>query len=149
MFEMQIGGGLMGGLAFIFLSICAVFDIRKKEIPLIMVILGMAAAVGIDLWRIFNRTLSITEMGFAILPGLFLLSVGFCTKEKVGYGDGLLLVVSGLLVGFHKCCLSLFISLVCCSVCALFLLVLHKAKKNSSIPFVPFMAIGMGVGFFV
>lgn len=149
MFEMQIGSRVMNGLAFIFLSICAVSDMRKKEIPLIIVILGMAAAFGIDLWQLFNQTLSITEMGFALLPGLFLLSVSFCTREKVGYGDGLLVVISGLLVGFHKCCFSLLISLVGCSVCAMFLLVLHKVKKSSSIPFAPFLALGLGVGFFV
>ena len=149
MFEMQIGSGLMDGITFIFLCVCAVYDMRKKEIPLIMVIIGMAAAFGIDLWRMFNQTLSITEVGLALLPGLFLLSVSFCTREKVGYGDGLLLMTSGLLAGFYKCCLSLFISLVCCSGCALLLLALHKVKKNSSIPFVPFLAIGLGVGFFV
>lgn len=149
MFEMQIGSGLMGGIAFILLCVCAVSDMKKKEIPLIVVILGMAAAFGIDLWQIFHQTLSIREMGLALLPGIFLLSVSFCTKEKVGYGDGLLLMTSGLLVGFQKCCLSLFISLVCCSVCALFLLALHKVKRNSSIPYVPFLAIGLGVLFFV
>lgn len=149
MFEMQIGSRFMEGIAFVFISVCAVFDIRKREIPLMMLIFGICTALGMNLWQIFNGALSMAEAGFALLPGVFLLFISFCTREKVGYGDGLLLLISGLLIGFYSCCLSFFIGLICSSICALFLMVLRKAEKNSEMPFAPFLVIGLGVGFFV
>lgn len=149
MFEMQIEGGIPEGIAVVFLSICAVFDIRKREIPLALLMLGMITAAGIDVWQMVNRTLSIAEVGAALLPGTFFLAVSFLTGEKVGYGDGLLLLTEGLLAGLYRCCFALLIGLVTACVCSLLLLVFRRVQKNSVIPFAPFLAIGMGVVFFV
>lgn len=149
MFKMQVGDSLMRGIAFGILGICAIFDIKKKEIPVVFVFIGIFTALGFDIWQMWNGKISITEMGFSFLPGIIFLFISFYTKEKIGYGDGLLLIMSGLYVGFYQCLLTVCISLVFTSVFALILLVLHKAGKNSEIPFAPFLAIGMGVGFFV
>ena len=148
MFEVQIGSKVMGGIVFVFLGICALFDIKKREIPLILVALGILAALGTDLWQIGRGTLSIADAGFALLPGVFFLMISFCTREKVGYGDGLLLIMTGLCTGLAQCFLGLCIGLILSSIVVLLLLVLRKAGKNSEIPFAPFLAIGMGVVFF-
>ena len=147
MFKMQIENNFINGAVLIFLSICTIFDIRKKEIPLILAGVGMAAAVGLTIWRIGDGSIFTAQILLSLLPGLFFLFVSWCTKEKVGYGDGILLLIIGLTVGFYQCLAGLCISLFLSAFFGELLLFLHKAKKNSRIPFVPFMTIGMGVCF--
>lgn len=146
---MRIEDALIKGAVFVFLCICAVFDIRKKEIPFASAVSGMAAAGVLTLWRIGNGTASAAEIILSLLPGAFFLLVSRCTKEKVGYGDGLLLLITGLAVGFYQCFFGLCISLLLSAFFAAFLLILRKAEKESRIPFVPFLAAGMGVCFII
>lgn len=147
MFKVQIESNFIKCAVLIYLSVCTVFDIRKKEIPLILLGVGMAAAVGVTIWRIGNGTVFAAQIIWSLLPGLFFLLVSWCTKEKVGYGDGILLLITGLMVGFYLCFTDLCISLFLSSFFGVLLLFFHKAQKNSRIPFVPFLTMGMGVCF--
>ncbi|MCH5256908.1 MAG: prepilin peptidase [Lachnospiraceae bacterium] len=139
----------MNIIFIIFLCTCTVFDIRKKEIPIHLILIGLISSFGVIMWQIFEGTVSVTGVGVSFLPGLFFLLISFFTKEKIGYGDGLILIISGLILGFYQCFLGLCISLICSSVFALLLLVLHKVKRDSKLAFVPFLTIGIGVSFFV
>lgn len=147
MFKVQIESNFIKCAVLIFLSICTIFDIRKKEIPLIPAGAGMTAAVGLTIWRIGNGSIFAVQILLSLLPGLFFLLVSWCTKEKVGYGDGILLLIIGLTVGFNQCFTGLCISLFLSAFFGVLLLFFHKAQKNSRIPFVPFLAMGMGVCF--
>lgn len=146
---MQIDSILTEALAFVLLCICSVFDIRKKELPLMILITGFLVALGIEMWCIWKGLESVAGIAESLLPGVFLLLLSFCTREKVGYGDGLLLIVLGLFLGFFRCFLILCIGLIFSSAFALILLLFCKAEKNSRLPLVPFLTIGMGVSFFV
>jgi len=142
------GNGVMEGIALIYMSVCTGFDIRRREIPLPFLIFGIAAALGIDIWWIWEGAVTMVETGIALLPGVFFLLMSFFTGEKVGYGDGLLLIVLGLLFGVYRCFLILSIGLVSSAVVSLFLLLLRRAGRYSRIPFAPFLVLGMGVVFF-
>ncbi len=141
------------GIAFCLVLLCAVFDIKKRVIPIRILIIGGMLGLGICLGQMYQTKQSAMDFmmtfGCSLLPGSFLLLLGFLTGEKVGYGDGLLLLVVGLFLGFYPCLLILCSSLVLLSLCALILLCLRKVNKSSRLPFVPFLAMGMGVGFFV
>ncbi len=149
MYKMPIKQNIAIGIAFIIVCICAVNDVKKKEIPLPGIVLGSIVGLGIDLWQIANGNLSFAETGLAVLPGCFLLLISFITGESIGYGDGLLLAVIGLFTGFNRCMIILCISLALISISSLALLCMQKVTRNSRLPFVPFLALGMGVGFFV
>ncbi|MCM1175824.1 MAG: prepilin peptidase [Blautia sp.] len=153
MFKMQVmtdgGNNIIEGIALIYMSVCMVFDIRRREIPLWLILFGMAAALGIDLWRIGEGAVTAAEMGLSLLPGIFFLLTGLLTGEKVGYGDGLLLLFAGLLLGAYRCFLALGAGLVFSAAVSLFLLLFRRADRNSRIPFVPFLVCGMGVVMFV
>ena len=152
MFKMRIdiwlGNGVMEGISLIYMSVCAVFDIRHREIPLPLILCGIAAAFGINIWWIMGGTVTVLETGIALLPGVFFLLTSFFTREKVGYGDGLLLIILGLLLGVYRCFFILSIGLVFSAAVSLFLLLLHRAGRHSRIPFAPFLILGMGVVFF-
>lgn len=139
----------MTGIVCFFLVLCSVSDIRKKEIPLSVVITAFVLAAGFTVWEIGKGERSLAEAGISQLPGLFFLIMAFCTKEKVGYGDGMLLLISGLCLGFYQCFFGLCIALLCSSVTSIILLALHRADRDSGIAFAPFLAIGTGVLFFV
>ncbi len=136
------------GIALIFIGICAVCDIRRKEIPLPLILAGMTAAFGAGVWQMKAEGLTAAEAGMSLLPGMFFLLTGFCTGEKVGYGDGLILLAVGLLLGFYRCFLALCAALVFSAMVSLLLMVFHRADRHSRIPFVPFLGFGMGVVIF-
>lgn len=149
MFEVQIDRVLVKAIVFTLLCICSVFDIRKKEIPFIILLAGFLSAFGADVWLIWKGLTSVAEVAASILPGVFFLLLGFCTGEKIGYGDGLLLIIIGLFLGFGRSFLIVCIGLIFSSAFALILLVFCGAGRNSRLPLVPFIAIGMGVSLFV
>lgn len=149
MFEMSVKDTVINVAPVIFMGICALFDIKRKEIPVYAAAVGIFTAAALDFLHIFQGSLSFVDMGMALLPGGFFFLISFVTKEKVGYGDGLLLLMSGLFVGLYRCCFCLCISLLSASVFAIILIGMGKAEKNSKIPFAPFLAIGLGVGMFV
>ncbi|MDE7283697.1 MAG: prepilin peptidase [Lachnospiraceae bacterium] len=146
---MQIDSILVKTLVCVLLFICSLFDIRKKELPLMILIAGFLAALGIEMWCIWKGLETVAGIAESLLPGIFFLLLSFCTREKVGYGDGLLLIILGLFLGFYRCFLVLCFGLIFSSVFALILLLFCKAGKNSRLPLVPFLTIGMGVSFFV
>lgn len=137
----------IGFLAF--LIICSVFDLKNKEIPFKIILPGTIFSAGVSVWKFCNGEIGIAGALCSLAPGIFMLLAGACTGEKVGYGDGLILLSSGLALGFNCCFLSLCISLALSSICALALLALHKVKKDDALPFIPFLVFGTGVSFFV
>lgn len=146
--EIQTGNNVIAGIAIIYFGVCAVFDLRHREIPLLWILLGIAAATSIDIWQIKEGTVTITAVCLSLLPGIFFLLTSFCTREKVGYGDGLLILAAGLFLGVYRCFLAICVGLILSACTAVFLLLFRKADRHSRIPFVPFLLCGMGVLFF-
>ena len=85
-----IGMGLMG----ITLGVQSYWDIRYKQIPILVT--GLLGAVGIVLSVLRERPL--TDLLMALTPGLVCLLIGKITEEAIGYGDGFLLCAMGAIV---------------------------------------------------
>ena len=117
---------------FLMLSISSIFDIRKKSIPIQILV-----AAGI--WAVICLTLSVTENGAEVLagslpgllPGAVLLMLGFLTQQKVGYGDGILLIIMGLMEGVRMVLLTFCIGLFLQSILAVILVLFKKADKQT------------------
>ena len=129
-----------------FMAVCSIIDIKKKEIPLPLIGFFAAAAVACSVvfgaggWEAFL---------FSLIPGSCLLLLGLCTRESIGYGDGLLVLVLGIILGPEKCLMTVGTGLAASSIYALALLVCRKADGRSRLPFVPFLTLGLGVTFIV
>lgn len=128
---------------FLLLALCALWDGFKKEIPLTVVWIGIAAAVIMYAAGIIGG--SWLSLGISVLPASVFWMLSFITREKVGYGDGWVLLMIGLYVGFMKCVLILMAALVLESITLLVLLVLGKIHKDEEVAFVPFLLLGLGV----
>lgn len=129
---------------FFFLAVCAVFDGLKKQIPLAVVWLGMLTAICLRVGGVMGEA-SLFSVALSLVPGAAFFLLGFVTREKVGYGDGWVLLMIGLFLDFPCCLLILLAGLLIESVAALVLLVFRKIQRDKEIPFCPFLLLGMGV----
>jgi leader peptidase (prepilin peptidase)/N-methyltransferase len=84
-------------------------------------------------------------MGAALLPGFLFWVISYVTREKVGYGDGWILLLIGLYVGVSECAAVLMSALFMESVCLIILMAFKKVHRDNEVPFVPFLLAGLGV----
>lgn len=133
---------------FLIIGICAVYDGMVKKIPLIVVWIGITVAVVLHLQGVAGEC-SWLSISLSLVPGLIFWVLSFVTGEKVGYGDGWMLVAIGLYMGLWRCFLILLIGLVSESLLALIMLAVKRISKDRQIPFAPFLLFGMGVVVFL
>lgn len=91
----------------------------------------------------------LTQTGFeiliSILPGAAMLILGFLTDEKIGYGDGLVVLALGLWLGFEELLYALLIGTVLSSAVSMCCLLKYRKSEliRVKIPFIPFMFVGL------
>lgn len=129
---------------FLFLAVCAVFDGLERQVPLAVVWLGMLTAVCLRIGGVMGEA-GMIAAALSLLPGVGFFLLSFLTGEKVGYGDGWVLLMIGLFLGVYRCFLILLVGLLAESAVAIVLLLLGKIKRDREIPFLPFLLLGMGV----
>lgn len=129
---------------FCFLAVCAVFDGLQKQIPLAVVWLGMMTAICLRISGMMGE-INFLSIALSLIPGALFFLLGFVTREKVGYGDGWVLLMIGLFLDLPRCFLILLTGLMIESTIALVLLVFRKIRRDKEIPFCPFLLLGMGV----
>ncbi len=131
-------------MLFLFLAVCAVFDGLRGQIPLAVVWLGMLLAACLQIGGVMGET-SLFSAAISLTPGVGFFLLSFLTGEKVGYGDGWVLLMIGLFLGVYRCFLILLLGLAAESAVAVVLLALGKIQRDREIPFSPFLLLGMGV----
>ncbi len=129
---------------FLFLAVCAVFDGLYRQIPLIIVWLGMLTAVCLQIYGVMGET-GLPAVAVSLLPGAGFFLLSFFSGEIVGYGDGWVLLMIGLFLGVDRCFLILLTGLLAESAVAIVLLAFRKIQRDKEIPFSPFLLLGLGV----
>lgn len=129
---------------FLFLAVCAVFDGLYRQIPLLVVWLGMLTAVCLQIYGAMGET-GLPAVAVSLLPGAGFFLLSFISGEKVGYGDGWVLLMIGLFSGVYRCFLILLTGLLAESLVVIILLAFRKIRRDKEIPFSPFLLLGMGV----
>ncbi|HPU62767.1 MAG TPA: hypothetical protein PK304_01290 [Mobilitalea sp.] len=126
------------GLIGLFLITTAVQDIISKKIKVWVVALStLLVCICIP----FCSALTILDRIFGLLLGVGVIILSKATKGKIGMGDGLVLSVTGLGLGFW-CNLELFaLSLAVAAAFSVCLLILRLANIKHSIPFIPFILV--------
>jgi leader peptidase (prepilin peptidase)/N-methyltransferase len=127
------------------LALCSVQDIRKKQIRLNPVLaFGILGILFHMLWSL--QSIGSLLAGMAV--GMALLILALLSGGRIGVGDGVLLIVTGIYLGLEGNLELLFLALLLSGLWALVLLLLKKKKRQDTIPFVPFLLaayIGMVV----
>ena len=121
-----------------FLGINSWIDIQKKQISLVSV--GFFMAVGI-LYECVVQNKN-PDVFWGLLPGAVLLGVSKLSREALGMGDALLMLVLGIYLGLEAALDVLLLALFLAAVWAGILIVVGKKGRNYAFPFVPFWLIG-------
>lgn len=120
-------------LSFLGLNSC--FDLRRKQISLVLVVLYVILSVPYLIWY---RQKSVLFLAGA-LPGILMLCIGKASGGALGQGDGLVILVSGLYMGIWRTVEWIMSALLLAAAWAGFLLVVKKKGWKESFPFVPFL----------
>ena len=123
----------------VFLLIEGIRDLQKHKVSMITVMIAGILGVIFQFGIIQENGLKIIG---GILIGIVLLSLAKITREKIGYGDGWIFVVTGIYMGFRNNMYLLLLSLFLASLVSICLLVFKKVNKKTELPFVPFILPG-------
>ena len=129
-------------MVFIILFIHSITDIKCKKVIKELTVLGIIG--GIFLWckMVLKGTFSYEQL-IALCPGIFCLFFGKMTKESIGYGDGMVLLMLGFFYSWEAICMIFMEASMFAVVVALLLLVIFRKNRNYEIPFVPFLTIAL------
>lgn len=126
----------------------SVLDIRSKRVPIWLMVGGGMLALAVAFAENFVLLANnqawwnyAGELAGGMIPGICLLLLGFTTKT-VGSGDGVVMILLGALLGWKKCLLVLCVGLFLAALSSLILLALKKVKRNTFLPFIPFLCLG-------
>lgn len=143
---------------FIF-AVCTYTDIRYRKIygwSLVLYgilamggrILGRAAVntglMGTDAGLVLNAAAELaSDLIIGLLPGLFCIAISWISRQSLGYGDSILIAVSGISLGLLTCLHLLLTALFFAGVIGLVLLVFFRKGRKYDMPFAPFLFLGM------
>jgi len=136
-----------------FLIIIFVYDLKHYIIPDKVIYPGIGIVLFYQLFRIWSfgnwNLFRIWDLGFGILPSLFLLAIILISKEEwMGWGDFKLAVFMGLFLGSPKILVALFLSFLIGAIIGLILIITGKKTLKSKVPFAPFLVTGTFLAMF-
>lgn len=135
---------VIGGL-FVY---CSVQDIRKREVSNLCLWIGAGLVLLLFVVDgILRSRLSAGEplpwkQLWGIIPGVCICGVSHVTGGSIGKGDGYLLCISGAALGLNVNLAILCYGLLAAGIWSAVLLMVRKVKKETKLPFVPFLTGG-------
>lgn len=133
-----MGETILRFLIGIFLIIVAIQDLIAKKIKVWVVILsGVFLCICIP----FCPSISLLNRIMGLTLGLWLLLISKTTGGKIGMGDGLVICVTGMGLGFWSNLELFALALLIAAIFSIVLLALKLADRKKSIPFLPFILL--------
>jgi len=118
------------------LGISGIIDFKWKKINILLFIpfflLGIFCNVK---YGVISPVSIVAGMGIGIL----VIGVGMVTQGKIGSGDGVVLIMTGLYLVFYDNLFLLLTATILASVLGALLLLTKRVDKNYEIPFIPFL----------
>ena len=134
---------------FVIVASAAIVDFKRRIIPNILIIFGLAFRIGVYAYEIMTKA----DIKSILINDLIGLAVGFgalavvslITKGSVGFGDAKLFGVIGIIGGSFCTYSTLLVSLVISTIVSLIGIARKKIGRKDSIPFGPCIAIGYSI----
>jgi leader peptidase (prepilin peptidase)/N-methyltransferase len=132
------------------LIVIFVYDLLYMEIPSLVLWPAVVLAMGLNFLLDWGRESSviwdrmfISGLLAAAVSFVFFFSLAFFSREKwMGMGDAYLVILLGLILGWPKILLGLFLAFAIGAICGIILIALKKKKMQSQLPFAPFLIVG-------
>ena len=125
----------------ILLGIISIIDIATQKIP--VVVLVFMAAVGTVCTFTAGKTVG--SVAIAVVPGIVLLAAAFVTKQQIGYGDAVVIILMGLFVTADIICSALVMGLSIAGILSVIMISFKKSNLKKQIAFTPFLLLGYGL----
>lgn len=125
---------------YLFLLLCSWQDIREKKLSVKMLFLFGISFFGLSL--LFEQ-MSFGRRIVNVLPGAVAFVLAFLTGEQIGYGDAACLVILGSMVSADLLVGAVLGGLLLLSTWSIVLLVGKRADRRTTMPFMPFLTVGM------
>lgn len=127
---------IIRGLLGVLLIIVSIQDIKWKKIRVNIVLIAIG---GLCICLPFSSTLSVLDRALGLFLGLGVVLLSKATGGKIGIGDGMVLGVTGIGLGFWTNMELFALALAMAALFSIVLIVLRKANRKSTIPFIPFL----------
>lgn len=139
-------------ILLVYLVMLSIYDVRECKVPVILLSIGGAVAAGIAVYNCWKTPAEwqwiVLWYVLGMLPGIFVILMAYISK-KIGYGDGITLILVGMLTGYRTCLVLLCFSLLLMSVCCIGILLCKKGNRNTRIPYLPFLGAVFLAGMFI
>lgn len=122
----------------LFLWMAAVPDLKTREIPARIPASFAAAALAANLF--LPTGIDRLELWAGALPGAVFWLLSFLFKGKIGEGDGICLLVSGLMSGLTPAVLLAETALILAAMAGGIGMWTKQRRAGDKIPFIPFLA---------
>lgn len=132
---MEYGSNASAAAALIFLAVAAYEDYKTEKISMILILTGAAISIAA---AVINND-NIMQILYGILTGNAVLLIGYASREAVGYGDGLIFIITGIFLGWMNNIILIAGSLLLAAVCSMILMALRIKKRTDRIAFAPFI----------
>ena len=120
----------------LFLLICTVIDLKTKSVKIALLI--SFAAAGAVFYCVVRPVSIYDEIAGIIVGGVFVI-IWFVTGGKLGLGDALLMIVTGIYLGGRKNVVLIMGAMFMAAIYSAFILIFRKADRKKEIAFIPFM----------
>lgn len=127
--------------ALLFLGCLAIYDIKWKKIPAIVV--GASGVLSLIYFAVGKHP-DLYSAVICMLPGMVLLLLSLLTGEKIGYGDGAAVLALGFWTGGLFCMVAVCIGIMLSGIYSLCRII---RKNKEPIPFIPFLLAALEVMF--
>ena len=135
-------------VVLLILIAASVEDLLRKEVSVLMPVLFGINSLSSVISSVLSGEFNCTDLFVSLLPGVLLLLVGVVTGQAVGYGDGIIMLCLAPALGTFNTCLCFAVAMAASAFVSIIILVLGKGDKNTRLPFVPFITLGVGVTIF-
>ena len=131
------------GIVFLFWVGSGLYDLKWKKIPLWFILLGILAGVvfkviQIKVWGPESWSGVIADL----IPGICAICMARIWEDRIGVGDGLVLLVTGLFLSAEQTFFVAVVGLLLATLFGVGMLVLKRGTLQTTLPFVPFLAVG-------
>lgn len=114
-------------------------DLRKRKINNSYLWIGGVTGIIYKAISVATNTSILKDWLWAMIPGLMLLLVAIVTKEKIGLGDGWVILILSNFLNVVEIGYVLQAAVFIVSMFSLILLCSNKVTKEYQIPFLPFL----------
>lgn len=126
-------------IVFGYLCLLSFYDLKYRSVPHLALMGGSVSAFIIAGGNLLITGKDWWDIAAGLIPGGFILIIAYLTG-KIGYGDGWLLLIVGLVLGYRSSIILFLSSLLLISAMSITLILIKKAKKEMELPYIPFLA---------